>query len=290
MTQEQPPYVPKGCVPLDSDMTRQQVRLGIQGYPGSGKNWAVLGTPDRKQEGFPNPIVANLDRGLGAHQGCSHILEMPFYKMFKSADMKDNIISWIDSEAIKLRSNQTLIWDSLSALEQIYHSWYRANEAQVALSPKTGKVNEFAEWNLKEIFFNEIATKIKWLSCDVILLAHEVERADKPTSIGQPGAYTGKIRPLMTGKVGDSIVKEYTDWFRQHAGKKVSEPKENTLAAFRMNLREFQEMQASFVGDTIYYWQTQSDDIFTAKASSLINPPLYIPANFAAFCKYRRYN
>src|ERR1700728_2066857 len=91
-------YIPPSARTLDSDNSKQQIRLGIQGFPGGGKNWSVLGTPDKKQLGFPNCIVANLDRGLGAHQGCSHIYELPFYKMFKRDEMKDKIIEWIDRE------------------------------------------------------------------------------------------------------------------------------------------------------------------------------------------------
>jgi len=283
------PYIPKSAVALSSDMSKQQVRLGIQGYGGVGKTWSVLGTPDQKQKGFPNCMVMNLDRGLGAHQGCSHIYEIPFYKMSKKEDMKDKIMEWLNTEAYKLNEGQTLIIDSLSALEQIYHAYYRANEIQLAMG-KGGRINDFAEWNIKENFFNEIHVVLKGLRCDVIMLAHEVERPDKPTIIGQPGTYSGKIRPLMTGKVGDSIVKEYTDWFRAHCCKKPTDPKPETLAAFRMSLAEFKTMCAEFPSDTLYYWQTQGDDLFNAKASSLVNPPMYIPATFAAFSKYQKTN
>ncbi len=281
-------YIPPNCYPLSDDKSKQQIRLGIQGFPGTGKNWAALGSPDGRQVGFTNCIVANLDRGLGAFQGCAHIHEIPFYKMYKPEELKDKIIEWLAREGPKFKENQTLVVDSLSALEQIYHSWYRANETLVAISAKTGKVNDFAEWNIKEAWFSELALHFKNIKCDVILLTHEIERADKPTTIGQPGTYTGKIRPLMTGKVGDSIIKEYTDWFRQHACKKPTDPKDETLAAFRMTKQEFKAMCDSFVGDTIYFWQTQGDDLFNAKASSLVNPPLYIPATFGAFSKYQR--
>ena len=280
------PYIPKAAVQLSSDTAKQQVRLGLQGYGGVGKNWGILGTPDQKQKGFPNCMVANLDRGLGAHQGCAHIYEIPFYKMCKKEELKDKIVEWMNTEAFKLNESQTLVIDSLSALEQVYHSYFRANEYSLALG-KNGKTNDFAEWNIKETFFNELHVVLKQLRCDVVMLAHEVERPDKGT-IGQPGTYSGKIRPLMTGKVGDSIVKEYTDWFRAHCCKKPLDPKPETLAAFRMTLTEFKAMCAEFTGDTLYYWQTQGDDLFSAKASSLVNPPMYIPATFAAFSKYQR--
>ena len=82
-------YIPPSCRTLSEDTAKQQIRLGIQGFPGSGKDWSILGTPDGKQKGFPNPIVLNLDRGLGAHSQCTNIYEVPLYKMFKRTEQKD---------------------------------------------------------------------------------------------------------------------------------------------------------------------------------------------------------
>lgn len=276
-------YIPPNCRPLSADTSKQQIRFGIQGFPGTGKTWSSLG--------FPNPIVLNLDRGLGAHQGRSDVNEIPFYQQSfggKPYEIKDKLVEWLGNHGPKFTENQTLVIDSLSSLEAAYHSWYKVNEMSIAVSSKSGKVNDFAEWQIKEQFFNEIHVLIKSFKCDVILLAHESERADKPTTIGQPGLYTGKIRPFLSGKFGDIIIREYTDWFRAHSCKKPTEPKPETLAAFRMTAKEFKDMCDSFVGDTLYYWQTQGDDLFNAKASSLVNPPLYIPATFAAFSKYKR--
>lgn len=285
---EQQIYTPPNCRKLSEDTAKQQVRLGIQGFPGTGKDWAALGTPDKKQEGFPNCIVYNLDRGLSAHQGCEHILEIPVHSMYKKEDQKDKIVDWLTNQGTKLTKDQTLVIDSLSSLEQVYHSWFKVNEMQLAVSRSSGKVNDFIEWQIKEQFFNEIHVLIKSLRCDVILLCHESERADKPTTIGQPGMYTGKIRPFLSGKFGDVIIREYTDWFRQHAFAKTADPKDTTLANFRMTKTEFLAMQQTFVGDTIYAWQTKGDDLFNAKASSLVNPPTYIPATYQSFVKYQR--
>lgn len=283
-------YVPPNCRTLAADTAKQQVRIGLQGFGGTGKNWSTLGSPDKKQVGFPNCIVLNLDRGLGAHQGCEHILEIPFYlESFggRIPERKDKLTEWLYKEGTKLKPAQTLIVDSLSKLDQLYHAWFKANENAIALG-KNGKYNDFAEYQEKNKWFGEIHNIFGSLQCDIILLAHETEKADKPTTIGQPGMYTGKIRPILTGQFGDTIIKEYTDWFRQLCGTKTQEPKEGTLQAFGMTKQEFMVMQESFVGDTIYYWQTKGDDLFNAKASSLINPPTYIPATFSAFTKYRR--
>ena len=281
-------YIPPDCRPLSDITSKQQIRLGIQGFGGTGKTWSALGTPDRKTRGFPNPLVVNIDRGLGAHQGCADILELPFYKLFHHAEMKDKLISWLNTHGPRLTENQTLIMDSLSSIEQIYHQWFENNKSLFVAS--NGKLNEFAEWNFKEKFFNELHLLLHTLKCDIIILAHESERPDKSTVSGQPGQYTGKIRPLMTGKVGDTIIKEYTDWFRQRSFAKTNDPKESTLESFRMSKIDFLEMQNAFVGDTIYVWQTKGDDYFDAKASSLINPPTFIPATYESFLKYSRSN
>lgn len=290
MTQEQPNtnlYIPPNCQPLSHDTSKQQIRLGIQGFPGTGKDWSVLGTPDKTQIGFPNPIVLNLDRGLGAHSGCDWIYEIPFWKIYKRLEQKDKMIEWLDKEGTKLSENQTLIIDSLSSLEQIYHMWFKANELQLAIG-SNGQYNNFIEWQMKEKWFNEIHVMLKSFRCDIVLLCHEAERADKPTAPGQPGLYTGKIRPVLSGKFGDLIIREYTDWFRQHSGAKTKEPKDETLANFRMTKQEFFYMCDSFVGETIFWWQTKGSDLFDAKASSLINPPTFIPATYESFRKYQR--
>ena len=280
-------YIPPSCRMLSEDTAKQQIRLGIQGFPGSGKDWSILGTPDGKQKGFPNPIVLNLDRGLGAHSQCTNIYEVPLYKMFKRTEQKDKLVEWLDREGGKLTESQTLIIDSLSSLEQIYHIWFKDNESALAVS-STGAYNNFVEWNLKDKWFNEIHNIVKGFRCDIVLLSHEAERADKSTAPGQPGLYTGKIRPILSGKFGDLIVREYTDWFRQMSTSKVADPKDVTLAAFRMTKSEFINMQNSFVGDTIYYWVTKGTDTFDAKASSLVNPPTFIPATYESFLKYSR--
>ena len=282
-------YIPPSARTLDSDNSKQQIRLGIQGFPGTGKDWSILGTPDRLQEGFPNPIILNLDRGLGAHSKCSWIHEVPIYLLYKRQEQKDKLIEWLDREGSKLTSNQTLIIDSLSSLEQIYHMWFKDNESQLAVS-SSGNYNNFIEWNLKEKWFNEMHVMLKSFKCDIVLLCHESERPDKPTTPGQPGLYTGKIRPVLSGKFGDLIVREYTDWFRQHCATKSPDPKEETLKNFRMTKAEFITMSNTFIGDTVYYWQTKGNDLFDAKASSLVNPPTFIPATYQSFCKYMRTN
>ena len=119
------------------------MRVGIQGFGGTGKTWAALT--------FPNPIVLNLDRGLGAHIGRSDVLEIPFYSQtfcksmlpkYAYSDLKEIILLWLRSEGMKLSPEQTLIFDSNTSLQNAYHSWFKANELQLALS-KNGQIDSF---------------------------------------------------------------------------------------------------------------------------------------------------
>jgi hypothetical protein len=280
-------YLPPNCVTLDKSTSKQQIRLGIQGFPGTGKTWAALT--------FPNPIVLNLDRGLGAHTGRADVIEIPFYLPSfcgGKGELKDKLIEWIEREGVKLGAEQTLVFDGCSSLEVAYHLWFALNQHKFLT--KQGKVDDFAEFQVKKKYFGELHELFKSLKCDIISISHESERADKPTTVGQPGTYSGKIRPILTGAYGDIIVRDYTDWFRQHASDK---PKDYTtltpesLANWGMKTKEeFKAMCDTFPRNTIYFWQLEGDDKFDGKCGSLVNFPRFIPANYKSFTTYMRKN
>ena len=277
-------YTPKGAISLDSPQSIQQIRLGIQGYPGVGKTY--------NSASFPNVVFANFNRGLGALSGRKDIIEVPFYKMASRQTMKDFYVKWLETEGARLVSSQTLVEDCLSDLSTYYHLWFKDNESTIAVG-KNGRYNDYAEYQEKVKYFEEIANLHLGLKCNVILLCHEVERPDKPTTIGQPGTYSGKIRPLVSGQTGDNIGGAYTDWFRQHCAQKpadFSKITDESLASWGLKTqKEFKEMCDTFEGPTIYYWQTMGDDLFNAKKGSLIGTcPKYIPANYNSFLKYAK--
>ena len=78
----------------------------------------------------------------------------------------------------------------------------------------------------------------------------------------------------------------------QHCIDKKSPDKidEKILTLWGMKTREeFLEMQKQFIGNSVYCWQTEGDDIFSAKASSMKpGTPRFIPANYDAFMKWRK--
>jgi len=269
-------YKPPGSMSLDQLKDKPQIRLGIQGYGGSGKTWAALT--------FPNPIVLNLDRGLGAHVGRSDVIEIPFYKpefCGTANQLKDKLLLWLEKEARKLQPNQTLVFDGCTSLQNAYHKWFADN--QMSFLTKGGKVDDFAEWAVKRKYYAEIMELFKTFQCNVIFIAHEADKKDKD------GSYTGKIRPLLSGSFGDELLNHFTDWYRQLvADKPTGEPKPETLAAFGMTSKEFTEMCSSFPRNSIYYWQLEGDSIFDAKCSSLVNFPRFIKADYQSFLKHQR--
>lgn len=275
-------YTPPGATTLDKVTNIPQIRLALQGFGGTGKTWAALT--------FPNPIVLNLDRGLGAHVGRSDVIEVPMYDAafcrsvnpnYKDlSDRKDIILKWLKEQATKLSPEQTLIIDNNSQIQNYYHQWYEKNKMQWL--SKDGKVDGFAEYKQKIAYYGEILEIIKALPCHVIYLCHETE-----ASIGKNA---GKIRPLLTGQMGDELMNHFTDFFRQISSTKpdVSKLSEDVLANYKMTKDEMTKWLSTFPRNTVYYWQTDGDSNFDGKCSSMVNFPKYIPATYESYVKYRR--
>lgn len=276
-------YKPIGSRTL-AEAKEPQIRLGIQGYPKTGKTYAAMT--------FPNPVVVNLDRGLGAHNGRSDVIELPFYEEsfcktinpnHKEAEhtLRDTLLLFVTKEAPKLTEEQTLVWDGGTGTQNCYHKWYSCHKV---FSKTSGKEDERAEWALKIPFFSDLFEAFKKLKCNVIYISHEQDKKDKD------GAYSGKIRPLLSGQAGDQCVSHFTDWVRQLTMSKpdVNKLDDKTLSKWGMTKIEFQAMCDSFERNTIYYWQLEPDDLYDGGCSSLVNFPMFIPANYDSFKKYIR--
>lgn len=280
-------YKPTDCNTLENSI-QQQIRLGIQGYGGTGKTYSAMG--------FKNPVVINVDRGLGVHIGRKDIIEVPLWdydfrkKVMVDArqadNMKDCILKWIKTEGMKLEPDQTLVVDGSTGIQNAYHKYHSLNPVLT----KGGKEDDYAEWRLKLVYFGDLCELFKQLKCDVIYIAHEADKKDKD------GSYSGKIRPLISGSFGDQIMTHFTDWLRQSATAKptdYSTLKDESLRKWgfepgKTGQEQFKNMCDEFPRDTIYFWQTSSDEIFDGKCSSLVNYPMYIPATAKAFKSYMR--
>lgn len=281
-------YKPKGSINLSEDSAKQQVRLGVQGYGKTGKTWSGLT--------FPNPVVMNLDRGLGAHKGRADVIDVPFYSpsfcdtIFprsgteRPPNRRDAILKWLSTEALRLTKEQTLVMDGGTVLENAFHAQYKL---EPVISRSTGKEDNFAEWRLKNDYFAQVFDLLKATTCDVIYLCHET--ADRSAT----GDLNGRVRPILTGQFGDKLVGNCTDWFRQWAVAKPST--EDELSRFTKKFcSDSKELAASFVESTpkehktIYIWQTTSDDVATCGTSTLLNVPKFIVASYQSFLSYER--
>lgn len=270
-----------------AEVFEQQIRLGIQGYPKTGKTHSALT--------FPNPVVIDIDRGMGSHVGRSDVIQIPFFEVefcrkidpqYHPSKLKDVLVKWLDTEGRKLTSSQTLVLDGNTGLQNAYHRWYETNK-QLFLT-KSGAVNEFAEWTVKRTYFGEIMELLKTLNCNIVYICHEVDQKDKNSPQGP--SYSGKVRPLLTGSFGDELGSHFTDWFRQHA---TDKPNYNTwtdadTVKWGMNKVEHEKWTKTFPRNTMYYWQTESDSIFDGASSSLKGHPRFVPADYSTFTKYRK--
>lgn len=278
-------YIPSGCKPLNQITGRPQIRLGLQGEPKVGKTYNALS--------FPNPVVCNFDRGLGAHADRSDVIEVPFYdgKFCDSIvkrdgasappNKKDSFRKWLSTEALKLTTKQTLVVDGNTKLQIAYETQYNLNPA----TTKTGKIDDRAIWGEKITYFGEIVDYLTALACDVIYIAHEIpDRSDT-------GELNGRVRPLMSGQFGDQLASHFTDWFRCHC---ISKPKDE---ASSQRIKTFlgcddahlKYLMASSTTDVMYLWQTMPDSIAKCASSTMISArPKFVPAHYSSFTKYMK--
>lgn len=274
-------YTPPGATNL-KDAPLAQIRLGIQGAPKTGKTFAATT--------FPNPIFLNFDRGLGAHRGKSHILEIPFWdtdfiKKLTPNDpsRKNALISWLKQEGSKLTTEQTLVIDGSTGIQNAFDAWYKLNPVYT----RNGKEDDFAQWRLKKEFFAELCESLKLLKCHVIYIAHETVDRDKE------GNLNGKVKPLLTGSFSDELASHFTDWLRALSTNKPKDftaIKPESLANWGFkSVEEFKSLCNSYAEtDSMYFWQVHPDAMCNTGTSSLINAPRFIKADFETFSKYLR--
>lgn len=268
-------HTPKDTTTLEH-VSRQQIRLLLQGYYGQGKTYSALTAP--------NPCVVNLDNNLGAHVGRADVINVPFFdkkfvtKYNQSGLIHQAITRWLSEQGSQLTEEQTLVQDGLTNLNNAYD-----REVGIPMSTRTGKPDLMQWWGEKLDWQKEFFESLKALKCDVIICAHEQpEREDN-------GELSGKILPLVQGSFKDQIGTHFSDIFRQHAMNKFNlatlpaPDKEKLLYNFGFKVdTEMQKFQDSFPGNVMYIWQTQPDGLSACK-THLVNSPKFVRANWNIF-------
>lgn len=265
------PYLPKDTMTLDTKRFKQ-IRLGLAAAPQTGKTTAMLT--------FPNPVVCDFDNKLSATNALcagkqlSDVAIIPFYNAEFVDKLKprsnprfapnkrDAFLIWLNTEAIKLESDQTLIIDSWTTLQSAFD---QQQGYEPAIS-RNGSEDKFVFWARKIEYAKEICERLKTLNCHVVVSFHEtIDRDDE----GKP---TGKMKPVMQGAFADQLAGHFTDWFRQITVAKLKDPA---------------NPRSEIIG-TDYLWQTSSDN--TANCGThLMGIKRLVPANYDVFAHPEKY-
>jgi len=288
-------YKPPGSISLDEATYPDQLRVGLQGMPKSGKTFAAAG--------FPNPIFVSFDRGLTSHLGRKDIIEVPFYdgtfvdtivkratpfytdvfkevKKITPPNRKDALVMWLSTEALKLTREQTLVIDGSTGIQAAFHAQYWVNPTL----DKDGAIKPYEEWRLKIDYFAEIAMCLKALKCNVVYICHEAADRDKK------GELNGQIRPLLSGAFCDELQSHFTDWFRCLVIEKPSSEKmEDFKKAFSLTSITAKQWIESTPPEVkcIFVWQTQPDQ-HAKCGTSMVGAPKIVLADYKTFSQYKR--
>lgn len=235
-------------------MASSPLRVALQGPSGTGKTWSALT--------FPNPVVIDFDNKLGAHRSRSDVAVVPFFdnnwlqnERDKTPDLKKVadfiakgelnragiLLEWVKLYGPQFTPDQTLIIDSWTMLQNNFDAFGRATPV---ITKQTGEVDKFEFWGRKQSYSLKLLEHLKNLKCNVLVTFHETgERNEK-------GDLTGKLGPLMDGKVKDQLGQHFTDWYRQ-----LAETKKDQLGKIVKD------------APTEYYWQIRSDNLCNCTCS-----------------------
>lgn len=193
-------HIPNTCT---TEVPSTPIRLALFGAAKTGKTEASLT--------FPNPIFADWDNGLTGHEG-EPIVRAPFCDKAWREKTWPNIKlphyafkKWLDEEARKFTSEQTLVIDSYTTFQDVLVK----TEHDTAPVGKTGEKDGFAVWRSIGEFHRDVHTIFRELSCNLVVCFHEQLQRD---ANGNP---TSKIEPLLVGQFKDKYSIHYTDVFRQ---------------------------------------------------------------------------
>jgi hypothetical protein len=244
--------------------------VGIQGPPGSGKTVSSLT--------FPNPVIALFEKPdlkemvkIEMLVGIKPVL-LPFYDIawldqhkfpkfdagvdgYKMTHSPAHAYHrWLITDAQKLSNEQTLITDNWTRLQEHFD---RINWSYKTFAKKTGEEDHFEPWDRKIVFSENVSNALIGLSCNIVVLFHEIPERDKQT-----GQLLDKLQPLQQGKFIAKMKSYYPNFFRQHCRMKRDTTGKET-------------------GEREFVWQVQGNSNFDAKCSK-VGLPMFVPANYSS--------
>lgn len=246
----------------------RKIMLGLIGEPFTGKTTSA--------STFPNPIFADFDGKCPP--GANHI---PFYdanfiesvkeyKLMKTPrvgcapNRRDAFLHFLRNEAVKFTSEQTLVVDSWTALQQAFDT----QQSYEPVFNSNHEIDTFKFWAAKMDYAEEVCEALQGLSCHVVVTMHEQRERDKKT-----GYLIDKIKPLMQGQFASKMASKFTDWFRTVV-------EEKTDANGKLLLDKDKQKQP------VYYWQTKPDGMCNANSSTMEGQPIYVEPTYQSFLKY----
>jgi hypothetical protein len=239
-----------------------QVHMGLAGDPGSGKTYSVLSS-------FPNPIVADFDKGTSAFYG-RDITVLPFYDnawcMEKlGAKQKTGTVDGMSVNCVNKRDAfRRFLKKEGSALPQdatfIVDSWTHLQEnvdATLHCEPSLtsdGSVDSFSFWKRKLIYCEQTMADLVALPCSVVVMFHLVREVDKT------GRTLEKARPLQSGQFKEKVESYFDNFFVQKCIPKFNK------AGKQDHLKNFPSMDL-ITEDLNYLWQVRNSNDVSAKCA-----------------------
>ncbi len=224
-----------------------QRRVLLMGPPKWGKTWSALTAP--------NPIVADFDRGLAGYP--NEVYTIPFYdtkwvmNTFKIKWSAESFLKWLQTDALQLDKDQTVIVDSLSTL---------SDALTVELDAKTpltrqGEKDSFWFWRAWSQWLCDMCNAFTRLQANVILITHEQEIRDSETGkvLGYKWLLKGQDFPPRMSQF-------FTDVIRQT--KRTEELKGKVKETF--------------------LWQIKPDSLFPLLCTRYVTEDKFVPANWSA--------
>ncbi len=169
---------------------------------------------------------------------------------------KSNAVGfWLNTHAVKMTAEQTLVIDSLSTLADAVAT----DLDQRTPINKSGEKDGFWFWKQWSVWFCDFCTKITELQCNVVLTCHEQEIRDSET-----GRVLGYKWILKGQDFSPRLSQFFTDVFRQTVDmKQIAGEKPKVEKTFK--------------------WQVNPDTLFPLCCTRIQTNEKYLPANYTSF-------